>query len=141
MTECMVANRSKPQAVRSSSPVRASYAQKVRPASSETKSSSAGGYPPESRADFLRAIRLLEKGGFGRRQGPRPDISGVKAVFVVCPYAMWLDVFGAPEVVVRDQAPHFDVWQQRCVDGPVRCVGHLPTQAEGDVIVVRVCLF
>jgi hypothetical protein len=106
--------------------------------------------PPGSRADFVQALRILSTAtasrGYRFDLGDR-EIEDLQVVYLRCPYETWLTVFGKPRNIEKhsESAPMFPVeaWEYRCVDGPVRCVGHQVDDLYGKrwVTFVRLCYF
>jgi hypothetical protein len=107
-------------------------------------------HPPDSRADFVNALRLLSAKPPGK--GARFDlgdrgVASVQTAFLRCPHEVWQRVFGEPRTVEEhaESAPLFpvQVWRYECSDGPLECVGHLVDDLYGNrwVTFVRLCFF
>lgn len=102
-----------------------------------------------SRADFLHAVRMLaESSASGKRSSvpPKREIGDVWTVLICCPFAAWTQVFGVPDGEMHPEPfcarRPLHVWEYRCSDGPVRCVGHdLDHADEPWILVARVCCF
>jgi hypothetical protein len=103
---------------------------------------------PRSRADFIQALRLLaaELASQGCSSlPPNEEVCHVWRVFASCPYTTWRRIFGEPKAVKhyrhREMNRSFEVWEHRCSDGRVKCVGHLFERPPRErwVVVARIC--
>src|SRR3990172_8527696 len=107
-------------------------------------------YPsPQSRVDFLRAVRMLAAVPASQgcpSQLPKLEIHDVWTTFVRYPLETWAKVFGAPEseMHVERQSAYrpVHVWGYHCSDGVVRCIVYLLDRPHGPwILVARVCCF
>jgi hypothetical protein len=101
---------------------------------------------PGSRRDFLQALQLLDGGlSVGQIQAKR-SLFEVLPVHLSCPHETWATVFGEMQGVDAPHSaadnPNIQIWEHRCTDGPVTCIGHLFERSPGVgwVVLVRVCL-
>jgi hypothetical protein len=101
-----------------------------------------------SQGEFLRTLRRLgakPKVRYCQFDAESRRIQEIQHVYLRCRLDQWARVFGEPEAV----SPGYDstngtavrTWRQRCVEGPVMCIGHLYEHPSGVrwVIVTRVC--
>ena len=95
-----------------------------------------------SKADFFHAIEML-----AGEPGVAEFVDDMEAVVVAWPLDAWKQAFGEPRNlriyrgIVSD--PPLEVWEQRCSDGVVHCVGYFVDDPHDGqrVVVTRVCLF
>jgi len=99
-----------------------------------------------SRRDFLQALQMLDsKLNFHHVRFTRNRFE-VVPLHLSCPQDMWVQVFGEMRgAETHDSAADnsgVQVWEHRCSDGAVTCIGHLFERSPGArwVVVVRVCL-
>ena len=107
-------------------------------------------YVPESRRDFIGALRLLGAEFVDEYDNSRVEDSGHQVrfrAFLSCSLEAWTQVFGKPrnigdgdDSLVRVPVR---IWEHETTDGPLRCVGHLFERVPGEqwVILARVCSF
>jgi hypothetical protein len=100
-----------------------------------------------SEHDFFRALETLGAKSTIRRLAARDAAYRIVPVHVSCPYETWVNVFGEPESVTENHTTPtrlaVQVWEHRCEEGPVTCVGHIFDHLSGFkwVVLVRVGLF
>jgi hypothetical protein len=100
-----------------------------------------------SEHDFFRALETLGAKSTIRRLAARDGAYRIVPVHVSCPYETWVNVFGEPESVTEHHTTPtglaVQVWEHRCEEGPVTCVGHFFDHLSGFqwVVLVRVGLF
>jgi hypothetical protein len=104
---------------------------------------SAKPHPPQSHDEFIRRLRQL-----GASVGTvscvlRPRISSVQVVrpvFASCSLQTWTRTFGAPEGITDEQdvlgPSAYQVWEQRCGEGPVTCMGQVFNRGTGPAWVI-----